>query len=183
MEFRSLDRILEKSLEIQKTPEIILDCCVLSNFALSGSLAIIKSLYENAASITDFVSAEIMRGIQKGHADLEKNQEALRDGWLKETTLESKEEKDLFRSISVPLGLGEASSIAVAKVRGFVFACDDRTARREAQLMRIKLTGTLGILNKAVRMKVITLKNGDLILKRMTEHGFHSPVRSLKEIF
>lgn len=163
-------------------PEIVFDCCVLCNFALSGSLPIVKKLYGNASHITGFVSAEIMRGIQKGHKELGKIQEALRDGWLKETTLESKEEKALFQSISVPLGLGEASSIAVAKERGLIFACDDRAARRAAYLTKTKLTGTLGILKKAIETKIINLKEADLILKSMIEHGFHSPVRSFKEI-
>lgn len=162
--------------------EIVFDCCVLCNFALSGSLLIVKRLYGNASYITDFASAEIMRGIQKGHKELGRIQEALREGWLKETTLESKEEKDLFQSTSVPLGLGEASSLAVAKARGLIFACDDRAARREAHLMKIKLTGTLGVLKKAIETKIINLKEADLILKSMIEHGFHSPVRSLKEI-
>lgn len=163
-------------------PEIIFDCCVVSNFALSGSLFAIKAMYGNAAFITNFVSVEIMRGIQRGHANLKLIQEALKSGWLKEKELRANEEKALFESLSVSLGLGEASCIAVAKKRGLVFACDDRAARREASLLGIKLTGTLGILKKAIKRKIINLKKADPILKSMIEHGFHSPVSSLKEI-
>lgn len=163
-------------------PEIIFDSCVLSNFALSGSFAIIKRLYGNQSYVTSFVSTEIMRGIQRGQASLLIIQEAMSDGWLKEATLESKEEKALFELLSVSLGLGEASSIGIARVRGLLFASDDRVARREASLLGIKLTGTLGILKKAARRKLISLENADLILKRMIEYGFRSPIRSLKEI-
>jgi len=111
-------------------PEIIFDCCCLSNFALSDSLFILKNLYSNSAFVTEFVSAEIMRGIQRGYKDLAKIQDSLREGWLKEAVLSTKEEKSLYETLSVSLGLGEASSIAVAKARGFFFACDDRTANR-----------------------------------------------------
>jgi len=162
--------------------EIILDCCCLSNFALSKSLFILKNLYSNSAFVIEFVSAEILRGIQRGHKDLAKIQDSLREGWLKEVVLSTKEEKSLYETISVSLGLSEASSIAVAKSRGFFFACDDRTARREAGFLDIKLTGTLGILKKAVRNRIIRLKDGNLILAEMIAKGFYSSVSSLKEI-
>lgn len=163
-------------------PEIIFDCCCLSNFALSDSLFILKNLYSSSAFVTEFVSAEIMRGIQRGHKDLAKIQDSLKQGWLKEVVLSTKEEKSLYETLSVSLGLGEASSIAVAKARGLFFACDDRTARREAGLLDVKLTGTLGILKKAVRNRIIRLKEGNLILADMIAKGFYSSVSSLREI-
>jgi predicted nucleic acid-binding protein len=163
-------------------PDVIFDNCVLSNFALSEAVHIIRKLYENTSFVTNFVVAENMKGIIRGYSELTKIREALREGWLKEVTLEGQEEKKLFESLSVSLGLGEASSLAVAKTRGFIFACDDMVARREAQLLNIKLTGTLGILIKAVKRRLINQKEADRILARMIENGFHSPVRSLKEI-
>lgn len=163
-------------------PEIIFDCCCLSNFALSDSLYILEICYSKSAYIINFVSAEILRGIQQGHKDLVKIQEALREEWLKEVVLSSKKEKSLYETLSVSLGLGEASSIAVAKSRGFVFACDDKAARREAGLLDMKLTGTLGILKKALKHKTINLNVGNRILVKMIESGFYSPVKSLKEI-
>ncbi len=163
-------------------PDIIFDNCILSNFALSDSLNIIKTLYANASYITDFVSAENIRGILKGYSGLVRIKEAVREGWLKETTLKSREEKVLFESLSVSLGFGEASSIAAAKTRGYVFACDDKIARREASLLGVKLTGTIGILIKAVRKKAIDSKKADEILNRIISYGFYSPVNSIKEI-
>ena len=112
-----------------------------------------------------------MRGIQSGHAALRIIQEAINERWLKETTLESREEKALYELLFVPLSLGEASSIAIAKSRGLLFASDDKAARREASLLGVKLTGTVGILKKA-----------DLILECIVEHGLHSPIRTLKDI-
>ena len=167
---------------MQQMPEVIFDCCVLSNFALSSSLPLLKSLYTSTPYITDFVSAEILRGIQKGHVKLMGIREAVSEGWLKETVLRTKEEKAIFESLSVSLGFGEASSIAVAKSRGFIFACDDKVARREANILGVRLTGTLGILKKAVTKKVIKLNDEDQILKNMIIHGFYSPVWSVREI-
>jgi len=167
---------------MQRMPDIVLDCCVLCNFAVSRSLPIIKRLYGHSAVVTDFVVAEIRRGFQGGHKHLRLIQDALDEGWLEETSLCKKEERAIFRSLSVSLGLGEASSIAVAKVRNVLFACDDRTARREEGLLGVELTGTLGILKKAVRDRAVRLKEGDRILAEMKAGGYYSSIRSLREI-
>lgn len=121
-----------------------------------------------------------MRGIQQGHKDLRKIQASQKEGWLQETSLSTQKEKSLYETLSVSLGLGEASSIAVAKTRGFIFASDDRAARREAGLLEVKLTGTLGILKKAVSHKTISLKEGNLIQAKMIKTGFYSPIENLK---
>lgn len=139
-------------------------------------------MYGHSAVVTDFVMAEVRRGFQAGHNHLRLIQDALDEGWLEEASLLTKEERAVFRSLSVSLGLGEASSISVAKVRGFLFACDDRTARKEAGLLGIKLTGTLGILMKAVRERVIGFRDGDRILAGMKAGGYYSTIRSLRDI-
>jgi hypothetical protein len=163
-------------------PEIVFDTCAISNFALAGALGIMESLYRNKAHITEFVSVEILRGIQSGHARLESIPKAVQAGWLKETGLRSGKEKELFETLSVSLGLGEASSIAVAKRRGFRFASDDRVARTEAARLGVPLTGTLGVLVKAVRGGICDLRAADAYLGRMIEAGFFSPVNSVREI-
>lgn len=159
--------------------EIVFDCCCISNFALADSLFILENCYGQSAYVTNFVSAEVLKGIQLGHKDLVKLQKALKQGWLKEAVLVSQKEKFLYESLSVSLGLGEASSIAAAKFRGYIFACDDRAARREAGLLDVKLTGTVGILRNALIQGKISLSEGDRILKKMIAAGFCSPVKSL----
>jgi len=163
-------------------PEVIFDNCVLSNFALSDSLYIVKQLYAFSAHITDFIAAENLTGLLKGHSKLKDINNALREGWLKETALSGDEEKRLFESLAVSLGFGEASAIAAAKIRGYVFACDDRAARREAALLGLSLTGTLGILSKATKKRIVNAKRADEILARMIQNGFYSPLSSLKEL-
>lgn len=163
-------------------PEIVFDTCVISNFALAGALGILEGLYGSRAYITDFAAAEILRGIQGGHARLEAIPKAVQAGWLKEIGLRTGKERRLFEMLSVSLGLGEASSIAVAKRRSLRFASDDRVARTEAGRLGVPLTGTLGILVKAARGGICDLRTADAYLGKMIEAGFFSPVRSLREI-
>jgi predicted nucleic acid-binding protein len=162
--------------------KIVLDCCVVSNFALAGSLGVLEALYDDRAYLTDFVAAEIMRGIQAGHAALEAIPKAVQAGWLRETGLRTAAEKRLFGSLSWSLGLGEASAIAVAKSRRFLFASDDRVARAEAAALKVPLTGTLGILARSVRVGFSDARSADECLSRMIDTGFYSPVRSVREL-
>lgn len=163
-------------------PELVFDCCVISNFALSRSLSVLKGLYSGTSFVTDFVAAEILRGIQTGHRELVSVKAAIKDGWLREIVMETEEEKALFETLSVSLGFGEAASIAVAKVRGYLFVSDDKIARRAAILLGVKLTGTIGILAKAVKKKIIDTKTADSYLKKMIALGFYSSVTSINEI-
>jgi hypothetical protein len=163
-------------------PEIIFDCCVLSNFALTDTLWIIENSYSGKAYLTDLVKVEVIRGIQSRHEKLEAINIALKEGWIKEVFVKRKSEKQLFEKLSVSLGAGEASSIAVAKARGIVFASDDKAARNEAALLGVPLTGTIGILLKASKKKIISLQQGNQILKSMIRNGFYCPVKSLYDI-
>jgi predicted nucleic acid-binding protein len=163
-------------------PKIVFDCCVISNFALSGSLPIIHGLYRDTTCITDFVSTEILRGIRAGHGGLTTIPEEVKVGRLTEVSLVSRKEKTLFESLSISLGLGEASSLAVAACRGFLFASDDLAARREAGRLGVKLTGTIGIFAKAVRLRACDIKTADRYLAKMIAHGFYAPVRSIRDI-
>jgi predicted nucleic acid-binding protein len=165
-----------------KMPEIIFDTCVLSNFAMADALSILKHLYQGSAHLTAFAGAEILRGIQGGHLEMGRIMGSVRDGWLEEVNLSLGAEKDLFEELSLSLGLGEASSLAVAKARKWVLASDDRAARYAAQARAIKLTGTVGILITAARKGLISEKRAEDLLSTMIKRGFYAPVHSLRGI-
>ncbi|MFN3395841.1 MAG: hypothetical protein ACK4Z9_03485 [Thermodesulfovibrionales bacterium] len=65
----------------------------------------------------------------------------------------------------------------MAKVRGFVFACDDKTARKEASLLGVKLTGTIGILIRAVMKMIIDHKKANEMRSR--RKAFSGPLHLL----
>ena len=162
-------------------PEVIFDSCVLSNFALSDGIWILKRLYAGKAYITDFVGLEIVRGIYSGHERLSEISLARKEKWLKETVLKTRKEKALFEKLSASLGAGEASCIAVARNKGYVFASDDRVARQEAILLNVAVTGTIGILLRAAKRNFINADEGDNLLTKMIETGFYSPITSFEK--
>ena len=61
-----------------------------------------------------------MKGVQAGHRELARVKDAVKAGRLAEVSLGQGDERSLFERLSVSLGLGEASSIAVAKSRRLV---------------------------------------------------------------
>jgi len=99
-------------------PEIIFDTYVLSNFALSGSLPLLKTLYPRSAYITDLVALENLRGIQKGYAALSAVRQAVDEVWLREVSCASLEEKRLFETLSLSLGAGMSSLATTAPPAG-----------------------------------------------------------------
>jgi predicted nucleic acid-binding protein len=54
--------------------------------------------------------------------------------------------------------------------------------RREAGLLGVKLTGTTGILKRAVREKLVSPKPGDRLLEIMRAPGYYAGVSSLRDI-
>ena len=84
-------------------PEIIFDSCVLSNFALVDGIGVLRRLYAGKSYITDFVRFEIMKGIHSRHEKLFEINVALKDGWLQETVLKTKKEKEFFEGLSFSL--------------------------------------------------------------------------------
>jgi predicted nucleic acid-binding protein len=163
-------------------PDLVFDACVLSNFTLPGAMEILRQLYAGRSYLSDHVYMEILRGIRSGRDNLTAIQNAIADGWLREIRLRTGRERANFERLTESLGLGESSCIAAAHSRGFVFACDDRAARREAEKQGILLTGTLGILMRAVSRKIIDARDADGILRDMIDNGYFSPVKSIREI-
>ena len=157
-------------------PDVIFDTMVISNFAKAGQLELLRKMYPANACCSGFVVAEVLRGFRQGHTDLEPLVQSLSDGWPRQYDLSTPAERQLYARISVSLGDGESSCLALAAQSGYVFACDDRLARSEAVRMGIPLTGTVGILIKAVRIGAIDLKKANAVLKRMIAAGFYAPV-------
>lgn len=161
-------------------PDIIFDTNVLSNFSLAGRLDLLKSLYPGSACCAGAVVTEILHGVQCGHAGLCAVSDSITQNWPRIEDPATSAERQLFALLSISLGAGESACIALAAQRGYILACDDRLARSEAARLWVKLTGTVGILIKAVRVEAIELKEANAILRKMVKAGFYAPVKRIE---
>lgn len=98
--------------------------------------------------------AEIQDGLIEGYAFYEGIESHIHplspDGWILLTALEGTEELHRFNHLPSSLRRGEASCLAIAARRGWAFLTDDARARRSARESKILVSGTLGILVKAI---------------------------------
>lgn len=81
------------------------------------------------------------------------------------------------------LGKGEASCIALAHERGWMFGSDDSKARQKAQkiLGKERTINTPGIILEALRQELITVNEADSMKRILGKHRFYMPFDSFRD--
>lgn len=164
---------------------VISNTTVLSNFAAIDSLGRLRELYGEIFLSTE-VYKEIQHGLEEGYTFYSGIEEIVHpmveDGWLRLTGLRNEKEIELFSGMPGRLHAGEASCLAIALHRSWLFLTDDKAARRHAADRNIAVSGTLGCLILGVERGLWTLGQADGLLERLVASGFHSPVRELASL-
>ena len=143
-------------------PEVISNTSCLLALSNIGFLDILHNIYGHIL-ITNDVAEEFGEELPS---------------WIAVTPVKDIAKLELINAILDP---GEASSIALALEKSSpLLILDDGKARRLANNLNIKLTGTLGILVKAYKAKIIPDLQGTLFLLR--QRGFYISKSVEKEI-
>ena len=153
----------------------LVDCSVLSNFALIGKLGLLKEKLSAKLYIPEEVKSEFLLGIEKGvipKTDID---------WLRIVSLTASEDK-LFHSIGLRLGRGESACLAIAISRQWKLFTDDADARKTAQRFEVYVSGTIGILVYLIHRNHLVLADGNKMLKDMIDNGYYSPVEKLDSL-
>lgn len=158
----------------------VFDTVALSNFLLSDSIFILAERYRKRGVITWQVYDEISAGIAE-YPELKQVDKLIEDKTFKLVSL-SRKEHPRFLQLIGHLGKGEASCVAFAKEQTAIVVTDDRSARKQCSVMKIPVTGTVGILKASALDGDISLAQADESLRKMIEAGFYSPVRSIVDI-
>jgi len=155
---------------------VIIDNTVLTNFAYTYQNSLLKKVVNSEAYTTEFVLKELFVGEKKAGVPIDKWD------WVNILQLESEAENNLFIKISQHLGKGESSCLSLAFYRKHKILTDDLDARKYAQRLGIPVSGTIGVLALSIKEGMISIKEGNKILKEMIEHGYYSPYKTLEEI-
>jgi len=111
----------------------IANTTVISNFAAIGQLDLLHRLFKRLYISTE-VYEEIRAGLEEGYEFYTSVERVVRPlfeaGWIELTTMSGEAELRLFGTIPSKLHRGEASSLAIAKERGWLFLSDDTAARQ-----------------------------------------------------
>ena len=101
-------------------------------------------------------------------------------GWIEVVSL-SPAELAVSQQFRRQVDLGEADCLALAQERNMTLYTDDRRARRLGRSLGLDITGTLGCLLELVDLSILHTDDADLLLARMRERGYRSPVSSLRD--
>ena len=153
---------------------VLLDTTVLTNFARVELASAPLRLWGDQVYTTAEALAEYHAGAQTAGLP--------RLAWKELRILEStSEEQALALTMSSRLGKGERACIAIAYMRGAIFATDDGFARRVARDYAIQITGTVGILKSCIQHRLLSQSQGQKALDEMIASGYHSPIQNLSD--
>ena len=153
---------------------ILADTTVLSNFAHTGRPDLLRRAFPEL-SAPRVVREELSAGERLGRIPIGDW------AWLELVDLT---ESERLRAIDLERNLqaGEAACLAVGEARGGLVLTDDSAARRLASALKLKISGTLGVLLGLVRREILSLARADALLAEMVARGYRSPVKSLREV-
>jgi len=164
---------------------VITNATVISNFAAIGQFELLHRLFKRL-HISAEVHEEVQAGLEDGYDFYTAVEGVIRpfaeQGWLELETMQGEAELRLFGAVPAKLHRGEASSIAIAKERQWLFLSDDAAARKYAQALGVPISGTLGCLALAVERGLASPEQANLWLRQMIEQGYRSPVSDLSEL-
>ena len=157
---------------------LIVNNTVLSNFSFADRLDLLKTIFQKAY-LTPEVFHEVEAGIRDGYKFQERTKKIVEDReWLL-LTEPNQRELEFFHKLLLGLGAGEASCLAIAKGRGWLFLTDDLNARKTAIQLDVRISGTIGVLRIAVEQELISIEEGNRLLQKMIDNGYFSPISDL----
>ena len=151
--------------------KVVLDSSVLSAFAKTGRLKLLKKiLSRNEAFIPDVVCEELSE-IQLSGVLAFSPREHGKDKWI--LVVKVKAGKPARK-----LDGGELGVLNLARKLGATAVLDDKDAREQARRQRITYTGTLALLKRAREKKIITKKQLKKILSDFVKNGLNIMFRT-----
>ncbi|MDX1523225.1 MAG: hypothetical protein R3264_16490 [Anaerolineae bacterium] len=161
---------------------VIANTTIISNFAGIGQLSVLKQLF-NVIFISVEVYEEIQSGLEEGYqfySGIDQNiHPFVAQGWIHLISMRDDEELLLFNQLPSTLHRGEASCLAIARSRNWLFLTDDKAARKAATNLGIRLSGTLGCLVLSVERKLYSFEQANRWLTEMVRLGYRSPATDL----
>lgn len=154
---------------------VLLDNTVLSNFSTVRCPDPVRAAFVEQVGTTEQAFQEMQDGIAIGKIP------ACDWAWLARVAL-TPLERVQFEALHEHMGMGEASCLAMARERKYRLATDDKDARRLARQLGIPLTGTIGILATLVKQGLISLDEGNRLLREMVAAGYRSPLTTLEDM-
>jgi predicted nucleic acid-binding protein len=159
---------------------VVTDANVLINLIHAGCLDLLGSLTAFEFVVPDHVIAEITVPGQQQALQI-----AFTRGTIRQQSITDPRELATYAGLRRSMGSGEAACLAMAEVRGWLIASDEkRRFRREviARLGEGRLVTTAGLFVIAIRAGVISVEDADQVKELLQRHRFRMAFRSFREL-
>ena len=158
---------------------IACDTTLLSYFSHGGIFYVLRILFAGRLYIPPTVAGEAKKATSVG----QEVAAALHDGWLVQVNM-LPDELAVALQIRQGFGLdaGEAEVVALAANRGLVLVCDEKLGRAAAASLGVEVTGSMGVLYKAVETGKLTVVEADRAIALMRAARKRLPVQQYIQI-
>lgn len=140
---------------------VSIDSNIILDLHLTASLGLLNALFAQRMLVSDFVLQEL-------------TQAAIRLPGAETVNLTTDEEWEFFRETRrrhSGLGVGEVGAITVARFRHATLITNDMQARQTAEELELPVSGSIGVLECAVELAVISGQEAINLLQAMVREG------------
>jgi len=157
---------------------LIVNSTPLIYLAKINKLNLLNRLWNNIQAPEEVKKECVETGKDRGYIDAYSLQKFF-DKYVKVHKLSEEENKKLLKiAEEFNIDLGEAAVIVLAKKKGEIeVLMDDSRARRTAKIMGLKPRGTLYVILKAVRQKMLSKQKARELLEELISKNFYISIK------
>jgi len=154
----------------------------------TGKITLLKSLYSEVIIPEEVYREAVERGLEEGFSDALVIKECVDQGWIKVSKLNERMIKlcEKMMEHAFEIHLGEAQAILLARETDALLLMDESSGRAFAETWGLKVKGTLYIIMKAMKEKILNKDEAKEAVLQLISKGFRIEpkllARTLKEI-
>lgn len=159
---------------------VLTDSNVLINLMHVSRLGLLRAIPAHEFVVPDHVREEITNVEQSAVLD-----RAIGDGWLKVEAITDLAAIAVFTELITHIGRGEAACIAIAALRGWSLASDEKGRFRreaEARVGSARILGTVDVFVLAIRAGLLTIDEADADKFVLESRRFKVAFKSFREL-
>lgn len=149
-----------------------------------GRIALLKKLFGEVIIPEEVYIEAVERDLKEGFSDALAIKECVDQGWIKSAKLNEREIKLCQKMIdhAFETHLGEAQAIILARETGALLLMDESSGRAFAETLGLRVRGTLYVIMKALREKLLDRAEAKEIVLVLVSKGFRIEPKLLARI-
>lgn len=149
-----------------------------------GRITLLKKLFGEVIIPEEVYKEAVERGLKEGFSDALVIKECVDQGWIKVPKLNEREIKFCQKMMkhAFEIHLGEAQAIILARETGALLLMDESSGRAFAETLGLRVRGTLYVVMKALREKLLGGDEAKEIVLALVSKGFRIEPKLLARI-